>query len=222
MKNYYEVLEVSQNASDEIISRAYKVLAKKYHPDMNPDNLEEASEKFKEVAEAYEVLSNPDKKKEYDDSLAREKAREAYKQQSNSTNSSTNNTSNYSSNTSYQKTSHYEHSNDIVETNSYEPIIDVNKINDILTEHENAIGQAYNDAYVNALKSMGIEVTYKKTLKERFHSFLRFLTFLIVLVVVIFVLLQIPGVKTKLDELYNSIPILKSFVNGIKSVFNKG
>ena len=51
MKDYYELLEVSQNASDEVIARAYKVLAKKYHPDMNPDNKEEADNKLKHSVE---------------------------------------------------------------------------------------------------------------------------------------------------------------------------
>ena len=66
MKNYYEILEVSENASFEVIEKAYRTLAKKYHPDANPDNKKEAEEKFKEVSEAYETLSNPQKRKMYD------------------------------------------------------------------------------------------------------------------------------------------------------------
>ena len=66
MKSYYEILEVSETASQEVIERVYKVLAKKYHPDMNLDNPKEAEEKFKEVSTAYETLSNPDKRKKYD------------------------------------------------------------------------------------------------------------------------------------------------------------
>lgn len=63
-RDYYEVLSVSKNASDEEIKRAYRTLAKKYHPDISKEP--NASEKFKEVSEAYEVLSDPKKRSIYD------------------------------------------------------------------------------------------------------------------------------------------------------------
>tara|TARA_B100001741_G_C16512886_1_gene580664 strand:- start:30 stop:1124 length:1095 start_codon:yes stop_codon:yes gene_type:complete len=64
-RDYYEVLGISKNANDKDIKQAYRKLAIKYHPDRNPDN-KEAEEKFKEAAEAYEVLSNQDKRSRYD------------------------------------------------------------------------------------------------------------------------------------------------------------
>jgi len=64
-RDYYDILGVSKSASAEEIKKAYRKLAIKYHPDKNPDD-KEAEEKFKEAAEAYDVLSNPEKKGRYD------------------------------------------------------------------------------------------------------------------------------------------------------------
>ena len=62
MKDYYKILEVSDNSSPDEIKKSYRNLSKKYHPDVNPDG----AEKFKEVAEAYEVIGDPEKKASYD------------------------------------------------------------------------------------------------------------------------------------------------------------
>ena len=64
-RDYYEVLGVEKSASADEIKKAYRKMAIKYHPDKNPGD-KEAEEKFKEAAEAYDVLSNPDKKSRYD------------------------------------------------------------------------------------------------------------------------------------------------------------
>ena len=64
-RDYYEVLGVSRDADDATLKKAYRQLAKKYHPDMNPGDAE-AERKFKEASEAYAVLSDPDKRRQYD------------------------------------------------------------------------------------------------------------------------------------------------------------
>ena len=64
-RDYYDILGVSRNADADELKKAYRKLAIKYHPDKNPGD-KEAEEKFKEAAEAYDVLSNPEKKQRYD------------------------------------------------------------------------------------------------------------------------------------------------------------
>src|SRR6476646_2285446 len=64
-RDYYEILGVARNAKEEEIKKTYRKLARKYHPDLNPNN-KQAEEKFKEIQEAYEVLSDADKRKKYD------------------------------------------------------------------------------------------------------------------------------------------------------------
>ncbi|MEF8873282.1 MAG: molecular chaperone DnaJ [Candidatus Thermoplasmatota archaeon] len=65
-EDYYDILGVDKDASKEDIKKAYRKKAKKYHPDKNPENTEEAREKFKEISEAYEVLADDEKRKRYD------------------------------------------------------------------------------------------------------------------------------------------------------------
>ena len=64
-RDYYEVLGVSRDADEATLKKAYRTLAKKYHPDANPGD-KEAEQKFKEASEAYSVLSDPQKRKQYD------------------------------------------------------------------------------------------------------------------------------------------------------------
>jgi DnaJ family protein A protein 2 len=65
-KNYYDILEIDKNASKNEIKKTYKKLAIKWHPDKNPDNKIESEKRFKEISEAYQVLSDPEKKDLYD------------------------------------------------------------------------------------------------------------------------------------------------------------
>mgnify|MGYP004525857885 FL=1 len=70
MKNYYEILEVDKNASEEVIEKAYKTLAKKYHPDLQ--NNSDCQDKMRQINEAYEILSNDFKRREYDEKIKKQ------------------------------------------------------------------------------------------------------------------------------------------------------
>lgn len=82
MNTLYEILEVSENASNEVIEKAYKVLAKKYHPDLQlPENKAKAEEKMKKINEAYEILIDETKRKQYDETLLESRKQEEIKKQ---------------------------------------------------------------------------------------------------------------------------------------------
>ena len=78
--NYYEILEISSNASDEVIKMAYKALVKKYHPDVTAGNMPDIEKKIQIINEAYSILSDKNKRIDYDDFLNTQKANEINKQ----------------------------------------------------------------------------------------------------------------------------------------------
>ena len=65
-KDYYEILGVPKSAPEKDVKSAYRKLARKWHPDANPNNQKQAEDKFKEIQEAYEVLGDPEKRRKYD------------------------------------------------------------------------------------------------------------------------------------------------------------
>lgn len=103
MKNYYEILEVNKKASKEVIEKAYKVLVKKYHPDLYTGQKKNyAEEKLKEINEAYSVLTDEFMKEQYDAELEKQEQAELYKKynqkQTNNIKTNMNNVNNTASN----------------------------------------------------------------------------------------------------------------------------
>ena len=194
MITYYEILEVSRMASKEVITKAYKVLVKKYHPDLEQDEgkKEEAKEKMVRINEAYETLSDDEKRKKYDDKIAILEEKE--RKQSKTQNINNNRNINVNRNT--------------VDVNSNINNIDNrnNLNNDTILQEEmqraeeeiqmhkqNIVNQMYED-YYNTLRRMGYKVVTVRPLKERIKAYL------------------IAGIVIVLLILIYNIPFIRGFI----------
>ena len=219
MKNYYEILEVSPNASQEVIEKAYKALVKKYHPDLQPTNKKQDSEaKIKEINEAYDILSNIDKKTKYDDELSRQKIREEQKKIAQIKKDYQDNSSKKTTEQVVQKQIIKKPKSPREENISQNYDLQ-NELNSAINEaYNNAYSNAYNEAYINTLKSMGYDIKYEKTFKDYIRNFFAIVFAIVVLTVVGFVLWHIPSVKNDLIELYNTNDIVRILVNIIHSI----
>ena len=199
MKNYYEVLEVSHSASQEVIEKAYKALAKKYHPDLQ-DGIDKtyAEQKMKELNEAYDVISNQEKRKSYDfelEKLEREKLVNS-QQEIKQTNS------NEEKYTQSDVTS-------IQEQKIQNDYIQKQQQLQFELEKKQAIEKAYHDAYIQDLKNRGYKIKYKKTFKQHLRNFITIL----VVILILLIIFQIPFVKNYFVNLYNENELIKWIVD---------
>ena len=195
-KKYYDILQVNRNASPEIIEKAYKTLAKKYHPDLQAEeNKKQAEEILKEINEAYEILSVPEKKEKYDAFLLEEEKISQIE-------------------TITQKTTQLTPSNTILEE---ELDLKQKHLENLRREQELAYQEqvqqakqkAYYDAYIQDLKNRGYKIRYKKTLKDYIKDLMAlFLTFLI-----LFLLWQIPFVQNFFMDLIKDTKLLSILFN---------
>lgn len=209
-KNYYEILEVARNASPEIIEKAYKTLAKKYHPDLQEDNFKKDSEiKMQLINEAYETLSNPEKKKNYDISLSETTISEddisSILEENKELHRKINNIQNK------QKNINNSDNDEILYYNNNE---NINSI-DYEQELQRAREKAYHDAYIQDLKNRGYRIKYKKTPKEYFKNFLA----LLITILILFLLWQIPFIQNFFKNMYYENAIVKILVDTILGLF---
>ena len=212
MKNYYEILEVDKNASQEVIEKAYKALAKKYHPDLQQGSKkQEYAEKMKVINEAYEVLSDNLKRQQYNEKLqveqmqnqgisAEEQQRimqENYvlKQQLNKMGNQSN-----------------------INNQQVDEGTIINMYRVLEQQMRNARRQAYHDAYIQDLKSRGYKIKYKHDLKY----YLKAIVLLAIIIFVCFLIYQIPFVKNFFTQLYNENVIFQAIVNVFKNTFSVG
>lgn len=176
MITYYEILEVSRMASKEVITKAYKVLVRKYHPDLEQDEgkKEEAKEKMVRINEAYETLSDDEKRKKYDDTIAilEEKeriAKEKERQQSKTQNVNNNRNINVNSNNNISINNIDNRNNLNNDTILQEEMQRAEE--EIQMHKQNIVNQMYED-YYNTLRRMGYKVVTVRPLKERIKAYL--------------------------------------------------
>ena len=203
MKNYYDELEVSHSASKEVIEKVYKVLAKKYHPDTTKEiDKIAAEEKFKIISEAYEVLSNDEKRKKYDIELEQSNPNISYEDymnmvnQRDSLNNSLNNLKNefndfktsVNSN-NQQNNQHYNQENIQPNNQQYNnPHINQNLNNYIQTYNNNVINNSSRKRrYYNVVTGQPVSAfAYYKYKIKKFFSNLLFIILSIILGILIF------------------------------------
>ena len=210
-KNYYEILEVDKNASPEIIEKAYKTLAKKYHPDLQEYNFKKDSEiKMQLINESYETLSDPEKKKNYDISLSETTISEddisSILEENKELHRKINNIQNE------RKNINNSNNNEILYSNDNETI---NQNSEYEQELQRAREKAYHDAYIQDLKNRGYRIKYKKTPKEHFKNFLA----LLITILILFLLWQIPFIQNFFKNMYYENAIVKILVDTILGLF---
>lgn len=212
MKNYYEILEVDKNASQEVIEKAYKTLVKKYHPDLQQGvQQQENAEKMKIINQAYDVLSDNIKRQEYNQKLESEtiskeeqeriiKENYELKQQINRMG---------------QQQSSYQRTNQQQEQQFDEGSI-VNMSRVLRTQIDAARRQAYQDAYIQDMKNRGYKIKYK----HDFKYYLKLIKVLAITVVLCVLIYQIPPVKNFFANLYNENVLFKAIIDIFKNTFS--
>ena len=210
-KNYYDWLEISRNASPEVVEKAYKALVKKYHPDLQEgENKQQAEEMIKKINEAYSVLSDETKRKQYDETIKESTiSREDYDRlQQELNNMRKQSTTNDNHNTN--------HVTNMQPTENEKPEQNI----EYQQQLENARKKAYYDAYIQDLKRRGYKIRYKKTFKD----YLKIFIVIVVVIVLCILLWVIPFTREKLIDFYNSNEIIKwmidMVINIFKSIFN--
>ena len=233
-KNYYEILQINQNASPEIIDKAYKTLAKKYHPDLQEEsNKKQAEEILKEINEAYEILSNPDKKALYDQNLkneaiSQEDYDEIYEENQNLKNAinhmqnlryvnpRTNTTNNSIINNNINQNNYNQNNNRNFEEMQRAQELEYQKQQLAYQQQlEQARQKAYHDAYIQDLKNRGYRIKYKKSLKD----YIRGIITIILVIIILFGIFQIPFVQNFFINIYEENEILNNIVNFFINLF---
>ena len=209
MKNYYEILEVDKNASQEVIEKAYKTLAKKYHPDLQQDEKQqEYAEKMKTINEAYDVLSDGVKREQYNKQLEHERIQQMQNEAISREQQDRILQENYALKQQLNRMG--------VNNNSTDEGTIINMTRVLNQQINAARRQAYHDAYVQDMRNRGYKIKYKHDLKY----YLKLIVVLIITAFISFLIYQIPPVKNFFADLYNESVGFKLIIDIIKNTFS--
>ena len=218
-KTLYEILEVSENASPEIIEKAYKTLAKKYHPDLQEEaNKSRAEAMMKKINEAYDVLGNEEKRKTYNAELEAKREQEELERQS------TQGFQGYNGNMQYQNGNYANYSNSNANNQNanynyekerlkYEKKLQAEELKQRQKMQDN-LNKEYQNAYENYLRSLGYKIKHKWT-KENTRDLLITIG---ILIIVFAILWFIPPTHDWLVNFYESNVILKTIVDIVVAI----
>ena len=217
-KNYYDILEINRNASPEIIEKAYKTLVKKYHPDLQEDELKQEYEaKLKDINEAYEVLSDASKKELYDSKLKQEEEQVKqqdswfYQEQNIHPNEPSQDEA-FSQAEELARQQAIEQAQKQAEEQARQQALEQARYEQQMNQ---AINKAYHDAYIQDLKNRGYKIRYKKTFKDYIRGFISIIAVIVVLVF----LWHIPFVHNFFINLYEENAIIHTAIDLISNIF---
>ena len=199
-QNYYDILEVNKNASPEIIEKAYKTLVKKYHPDLQENNLKNIyEEKIKKINEAYDILSNPEKRKNYDSNLKNTEI----------------SISDY--NILYQENINLKNNLNILEQklnnlNNIQNNYQKKNYNNYFNSENNKINNEYN-YQKNNIKNNNFDYKNLFDFNKKFKDFLALIITIFILLFAFFILWHIPFTKNYLINLYNNNSAFNFIIN---------
>lgn len=215
METLYDILEVSRKASKEVIEKAYKTLAKKYHPDLQaPENKEYAEKRMKQINEAYDILSSDEKRREYDQKLEAQEA-----QNYNESTEYSQNINNTNTNTSYNMNN--EQTNENINFNNEEnwkikfSDLSPSEQRKIKMKIEKEAREEYRKQYIQYFKSLGFKIKHKWTFKD----FLVIILVICILAIIIEVLWVIPQTHEWLLGIYNENFFIKLVIDIFIGIF---
>lgn len=221
METLYDILEVSRKASKEVIEKAYKTLAKKYHPDLQTaENKEYAEKRMKEINEAYDILSDEQKRKVYDEKL---EAEEQKKQQEHQNNINYQRSS--VQNERYENNIYTSNSESSKDTNNYSnqdfdwrkayANLSPKEQRKIMKEVQKEANAEYRKQYEDYFRSLGFKIKHKWTFKD----FLTVILVIGVLAIIVGVLWLIPPTHEYMLNLYNTNLIVRIFTDVVIGIF---
>lgn len=223
MQNFYEILEVSEKASPEVIEKAYKVLVKRYHPDLQQDAIkkQEAENKMKQVNEAYSILSDTNKRQDYDNKL------KLYNEQKRAAGTDyVRNVVRNSGTTSNNVNSEAEVNRKVQEAykeaykrayNQYAQAYNEN----LKAQRQQASYRAYNGRNYAYRRP-----TFKEVLTEKLNNFIIIGLVVMIVMAVIMIVFAVPSIRNQITEAYDSnffvrllIKLLENFVDVLDNLF---